>query len=84
MHTCRLSCDPARLHHRSKDGHRVTRALFEKNIAGKLHDPEFAADISPLLSAGFTWDIKTAAPLVSSRLIEILPGDPWKGEKSRR
>ena len=28
------------------------------NMAGKLHDPEFAADMSPLLSAGFTWDIK--------------------------
>jgi hypothetical protein len=34
----------------------------------------------PLLSAGFTWDIKTAALIVSSRLIERLPGDPWKGE----
>ncbi|HUF82102.1 MAG TPA: hypothetical protein VMN03_13280 [Burkholderiales bacterium] len=37
------------------------------------------ADISPLLSDGFTWDIKTAAPLVSKQLIERLPGDPWKG-----
>lgn len=64
-----------------RDGHRVTRALFERNMAGKLHDPEFDADISPLLSAGFTWDIKTAAPLVLSHLIDILPGDPWKGTK---
>ena len=67
----------------SRDGHTVTRALFERNMAGKLHDPEFAADMSPLLSSGFTWDIKTAAPLVSLRLIEILPGDPWKGKGSR-
>jgi len=44
-----------------------------------LHDAEFAADIGPLLAAGFTWDIKKAAPVVSSRLIERLPGDPWKG-----
>jgi predicted nucleotidyltransferase component of viral defense system len=63
----------------SRDGHRVTRAQFEKNIAGKLHDPEFVADMGALLSAGFTWDIKTAAPLVLSRLIERLPGDAWKG-----
>jgi predicted nucleotidyltransferase component of viral defense system len=62
-----------------REGHAVTRAQFEKNIAGKLHDSEFTADISPLLSAGFAWDIKTAAPIVSSRLIERLPGDPWKG-----
>jgi predicted nucleotidyltransferase component of viral defense system len=64
----------------SRDGHRVTRAQFEKNIAGKLRDPEFAADIGALLATGFTWDIKTAAPIVSSRLIERLPGAPWKGE----
>ena len=63
----------------SRNGHKVTRAQFEKNLAGKLRDPEFVADMSPLLSAGFTWDIKTAAPIVSSRLIERLPGDPWKG-----
>ncbi len=64
-----------------REGHPVTRALFERNMAGKLNDPVFAADISPLLSAGFTWDIKTAAPLVLSRIIETLPGDPWKGTK---
>ena len=63
----------------SRDGHRVTRAQFEKNIAGKLSDPEFAADIGPLLAAGFDWNIKTAAPIVLSRLIERLPGAPWKG-----
>jgi len=63
-----------------REGHPVTRGLFEMNMAGKLHDLEFAADISPLLSAGFTWDIKTAGPLVSSRIIAILPGEPWKGK----
>ena len=62
-----------------RDGHRVTRAEFERNIAGKLQDAEFAADIRVLLAEGFTWDIKTAARAVSSRLIERLPGRPWKG-----
>jgi predicted nucleotidyltransferase component of viral defense system len=64
----------------AREGHKVTRAQFGKNFAEKLGDPEFAADIGPLLAAGFVWDIKTAAPVVSSRLIERLPGAPWKGE----
>ena len=62
-----------------REDHRVTRALFERNMAGKLDDAAFAADIGPLLAAGFAWDAKTAALLVQSRLIELLPGDPWKG-----
>jgi len=48
-------------------------------IVAKLLDPAFTADIGPLLAAGFAWDIGTAAPVVSSRLIELLPGAPWKG-----
>ncbi len=67
------------LQYMEREGHKVTRALFERNMAGKLSDPEFTADIGPLLAAGFTWDIETAAPIVASRLIERLPGDPWKG-----
>jgi len=34
-------------------GHKVTRAQFEKNIAAKLLDPAFTADIGPLLAGGF-------------------------------
>src|SRR3972149_3963897 len=33
-----------------------------------------------LVSPGFTWDIDEAALVVSSRVIEILHGDPWKSE----
>jgi predicted nucleotidyltransferase component of viral defense system len=60
-------------------GHKITRALFEQNLAEKMRDPEFLADISPLLSADYKWDPEAEAPLISSRLIERLPGDPWKG-----
>lgn len=56
----------------------VSRALFEKNLADKMEDPGFLADIGPLLSGGYRWDAATAARLVSSALIERLPGDPWK------
>ena len=60
-------------------GHAISRALFEMNMAEKMRDPEFLADISPLLSDGYEWDPQAEAPLVASRLIERLPGDPWKG-----
>ncbi len=61
-------------------GGRVTRAMFERNLAAKLAQKQFAADIGPLLAAGHKWEIGAAASVVSSRLIEILPGEPWKGE----
>lgn len=60
-------------------GLRVTRAQFEENLALKLGDPEFTGDIGPLLADGFRWEIDKAAPVVLSRLIARLPGDPWKG-----
>jgi hypothetical protein len=45
-----------------------------------LEDPEFSADITPLLAAGFEWNIERAAAAVSSRLIQRLPGKAWKGK----
>ena len=63
-----------------RGGHKVTRALFERNFDAKLRDPQFTADIGPLLAATHKWDFAAAADVVSSRLIPLLPGDPWKGE----
>jgi hypothetical protein len=68
----------------TKDGLKVTRAQFEKNIAAKLDDLEFAADIGPLLASGFALDIKAAAAAVSSRLIERLSGAPWKSDERKQ
>ena len=62
-----------------REGHSVTRALFEMNLADKLTDARFASDIRPLLPARFDWNFDAEAPLVSSHLIELLPGDPWQG-----
>jgi predicted nucleotidyltransferase component of viral defense system len=62
------------------ESHTITRALFEENLALKMEDPAFLADISPLLSAGYKWDPEAEAPIVSSQLIARLPGDPWKGK----
>ena len=62
----------------------VTRALFERNLAGKLCDPQFSADISPLLVGGHRWDLAEMTRTVSERLISLLPGAPWKGEEEAR
>lgn len=56
-----------------KGGHYVTRALFDQNLAAKLHDPLFIADIGPLLAPEYRWDIADAAQAVSSQLIALFP-----------
>ena len=61
-------------------GQRVTRAQFEQNIEAKLGDPQFTADIGPLLAPDFSWDVASAAAMVCSRLIAALPGAPWMGD----
>ena len=63
-----------------RDGHRVTRAMFDSNLAGKLGDPQFGADMSALTRQGYRWRAADAARTVSERLISLLPGEPWKGE----
>jgi predicted nucleotidyltransferase component of viral defense system len=67
------------LHYMQAGGHNISRALFEQNLVEKMHDSEFLADISPLLSDSNAWDPAAEAPLVSRRLLALLPGDPWKG-----
>ena len=76
--------DPVRIiaafaEYMDRGGHRVTRPLFEKNIEAKLRDPQFNADIGPLLAPSYNWDSEAAAATVQSRLIRHLPGEPWKG-----
>lgn len=78
------SADPERivnafLKYMEHEGHKITRAIFEENFALKMQDPEFLADISPLLSADYTWDPEAEAPIVSSKLVERLPGESWQG-----
>lgn len=79
--------DPARIVHAfsaymDREGHKITRAQFERNLVPKLRDRQFLADIGPMLAAGYEWDAEAAARVVSSRLIALLPGKPWKGKKS--
>ena len=52
-----------------RGGHGVTRLQFEQNLATKLEDAQFTADIGPLLAGGGTWDLGAAAETVSADLI---------------
>jgi len=61
-----------------ESGRRVSRAEFEENLEGKLADQVFAADMTPLLRSGTTWNLHEAARLVSSQLVAKLPGAAWK------
>lgn len=63
----------------TEGGHTVTRAQFEANLHEKAADGDFRADIHPLLRPGIHWDFDVALTLVHERIIESLPGDPWKG-----
>ena len=78
----KLEVDPSRIldafsAYMDHGGHRVTRAQFEQNMDAKLRDPQFTADIGPLLADGFAWDLEAAAASVSTGLIQLLPGDPY-------
>ena len=61
------------------DGVKVTRAMFEKNLAAKKQDPIFSADMTPLLAHGQAWHFDDAFDRVWTRLVMRLVGDPWKG-----
>ena len=62
------------------EGHHVSRAEFEMNLAAKMEDGEFLADIGPLLSDGYVWDPRAEYALVATSLIERVPGSPWKAD----
>jgi hypothetical protein len=65
------------------NGARVSRAEFEANLAGKLSDPVFHADVVPLLALSANYEIPfnvvTAAECVHDSFLSRLPGEPWKG-----
>lgn len=62
-----------------EEGTRVTRAMFEQNLAAKRADAVFTADMTPLLASGHRWSFDDAYDRVWRGLISRLPGAPWKG-----
>jgi predicted nucleotidyltransferase component of viral defense system len=80
----RANVDPARivaafLRYVDAENANITRAMFEMNLADKLLDDRFTADISPLLAPGHRWELEEAAQRVNASIVALLPGDPWKG-----
>jgi predicted nucleotidyltransferase component of viral defense system len=59
-----------------EDGLHVTRAAFEENVARKLADRQFRADMTGLLRPGIAWDINEAGRAVMGGLLAKLPGEP--------
>ena len=70
-------------HYMEMCGARVSRAEFEANLAEKLADAVFHADVAPLLvlnpNAEGQFDIVRAAESVHDLFLSRLPGEPWKG-----
>lgn len=65
----------------AKQGKRITRAQFEKNLFEKLQDKAFAADVIFLLeqeNAASVFEFKNAATQVYERFVKKLPGESWK------
>ena len=58
----------------------IDDAQVEQNLALKMRDGAFLADLSPLLATGEAWDPIAAEALISQRLVTLLHGDAWKGE----
>lgn len=54
-------------------GHTVTKTQFEQNLAPKMENVNFTADISPLLRGGYVLDFRKMARKVMDKLISRLP-----------
>lgn len=57
------------------EGGKITRAMFERNLADKLLRPEFLADLSPLLAPGREWTPEASGEKVMQELIGLIGGD---------
>lgn len=81
--------DPQRLvdcftEYMSREGHPLTRAQFEQNLHDKESDPAFLSDIGPLVRPGLSYDAAAAIAVVRVSLIELLPGEPWRGSAAEK
>jgi len=56
-----------------REGRRVTRAQFERNLATKIRDKVFLSDVPPLLARGASFDPRGALDRVREAFISRIP-----------
>ena len=81
----RAQVDPARViaafqAYMEAQGHRVTRAQFERDLAAKAEDRAFLGDVLPMLATGVVYDPLVALDMVRAEFVGRLPGAPWRGK----
>ncbi len=79
----RATVDPSRVveafqRYMREEGRAITRAAFEENLALKLADERYTADVSPLLARGIEWKPRAAGSLVHTALVSRLDGEAWR------
>lgn len=62
----------------SREGHPITRAMFERNLIDKSKNRQFLADMSTLARPTIEWRAKESFEKVMTNLISLLPGKPLK------
>lgn len=67
------------LRYMENEGHRVSRAEFERNLLAKRDQPEFLADVGPLLIDARAYDVHQAVDFVMKQLAPLIPGESWQG-----
>ena len=60
------------VHYLSQQGLRISRMEFESNLARKVEDPDFVADVRPLVAKGTEFDVVAAANRVVEDFISRL------------
>ena len=63
-----------------RQGLKITRADFERNLVAKARNKAFLGDVKPMLAPGVAYDPLQALDLVQEDFIARLPGAPWKGK----
>lgn len=56
----------------AREGHKVRRSEFERNLEQKLGDPRYLSDVGPLLAAHTRWEPDEAMAVVREQLIGAL------------
>jgi predicted nucleotidyltransferase component of viral defense system len=68
----------------TNDGTAVSRAEFESNLASKINDPIFLADVPKLLANGISFDPLGAHKKIRAAFLDHLSGAPWKGRTKKK